>query len=85
MLIVAVDGVSEVHRTVDVRFCVLPSVNVPVAVTCCVVPNGMDGIAGVTAIDTSAAAVTVSEVDPTIAPDVPVTLVLPTATLEATP
>jgi hypothetical protein len=45
----------------------------------------MEGIAGVTAIETSVAAVTVRFVDPTIEPEVAVTLVVPTETLEATP
>jgi hypothetical protein len=58
---------------------------VPVAVNCCVVPNGSVGIAGVTAIETSTAAVTVTVVEPVIAPEVAVTLVLPRATLLAIP
>ena len=36
-------------------FCVVPSLNVPVAVNCCVSALGDDGIAGVTAIERSAA------------------------------
>ena len=39
---------------------VLLSLYVPVAVNCCVAPFVMDGFAGVTAIDCSVAAVTVS-------------------------
>jgi hypothetical protein len=49
--IVATAGVSEFQVTEAVRFCVLPSEYVPVAVNCCVVPLAMDGLAGVTAID----------------------------------
>jgi hypothetical protein len=64
---------------------VLPSVKVPVAVNCCVVPAGIEGMAGVTEIDTSVACVTVRVVVPTIEPDVAVTLALPIATLDATP
>jgi hypothetical protein len=56
-----------------------------VAVNCCVVPSGMVGIAGVTAIETRTAGVTVSVVKPLIAPEVAATLVLPTATLVASP
>ena len=56
---------------------------VPVAVNCSVVPNGSVGIAGVTAIDTSTAAVTVTVAEPLIVdpltPDVAVILVLPSA------
>ena len=37
----------------------LPSVNDPVAWNCWVVPSAIEGVAGVTAMDTSAAAVTV--------------------------
>src|SRR3984957_13553114 len=58
LLIVATAGVSELHCTVPVMFCVLPSVKVPVAVNCCVVPRGMEGIAGVTAVETRNAGVT---------------------------
>ena len=85
MLIVATDVVSELHCTVVVRFCEVPSVKVPVAVNCCVVPAGIEGIAGVTAMETRVAGVTVRLVDPTIDPEVAVTLVVPTATLVATP
>ncbi len=34
LLMVATAAVDELHVTVFVRFCVLPSVNVPVAVNC---------------------------------------------------
>jgi len=85
MLIVATVGVSELHCTVPVMFCVLPSVYVPVAVNCCVSPSGSTGIAGVTAIDTSAAAVTVTVADPVIVPDVAEIVAVPCATLLATP
>jgi hypothetical protein len=51
----------------------------------CVVPNAIDGVAGVTAIDTSAAEVTVSRVDPLIAPDVAVIVAVPSPTLVANP
>jgi hypothetical protein len=85
LLIVATAGVSELHTTVPVMFCVLPSVNVPVAVNGSVVPSGTVGIAGVNAIETKTAGVTVSVVDPMITPDVAVTVVLPTATVPTTP
>jgi hypothetical protein len=85
LLIVAVVGVSEDHVAVLVRFCVLPSLNVPVAVNCCVVPNAIDGVAGVTANDTSTAAVTVSVVDPLTPPTLAVMFALPTPTPLATP
>lgn len=55
------------------------------AVNCCVVPSGMAGIAGVTAIESKTAGVMVRVVEPVIVPDVAVTLVLPTAMLVAMP
>src|ERR1700727_1929797 len=77
-LIVAVVGVPEVQITLDVKFCVVPSLNVPVAVNCCVAPLVIDGFAGVTAIDCNVAAVTVSTVDPLIDADVAVIVEVPT-------
>ena len=85
LTIVATVAVSELHCTVLVTSCVLPSVKVPVAVNCCVVPRGMLGIAGVTAIETNTAGVTFSVVELVIEPEVDVTLVLPTVTLVASP
>jgi len=61
---------DEVHVTELVRFCVLASENVPVAVNCCVAPAAIDGFAGVTAIEVSVAAVTLKTVEPVTAPDV---------------
>ena len=63
----------------------LPSLKVPVAANCCVTPSGSVGIAGVTAIETSVAAVTVTVVEPLIDPEVAVTVALPIVTLLATP
>ncbi len=54
LLIVATVDCEELHVTVLVRFCVLLSVYVPVAVNCCVLPLATDGFAGVTEIDESA-------------------------------
>src|ERR1017187_8864123 len=45
----------------------------------------MDGLAGVTAIDCSVAAVTVNTVDPLTAPDVALIVLVPTATPLANP
>jgi hypothetical protein len=70
VLIVATAAAEELHVAVLVRFCVLPSEYVPVAVNCCVLPLVIDAFAGVTAIDTSVAAVTVSVVLPETAPEV---------------
>jgi hypothetical protein len=84
-LIVAVEVVPEDQVTVDVRFCVVPSLNVPVAVNCCVAPLVIDGFAGVTAIDCSVAAVTVRVVDPLIPPDVALIVEVPTPAPVASP
>jgi hypothetical protein len=84
-LIVAVVSVSEDQVTVLLRFCVLPSVNVPVAVNCCVVPNASAGVAGETASETSAAEVTVSVVDPVTDPTLAVIVAVPCPILLATP
>jgi hypothetical protein len=85
VLIVAIAVVPELHVTVPVRFCVVPSLNVPVAVNCCVAPLVIDGFAGVTAIDCSVAAVTVSTVEPLIAPDVALIVEVPTPAPVARP
>jgi hypothetical protein len=84
-LIVAVVMVPELHVTLDVRFWVVPSLKVPVAVNCCVAPLVIDGFAGVTAIDCSVAAVTVSKVEPLIDDDVAVIVEVPTPAPVASP
>ena len=63
----------------------LLSLNVPVAVNCCVNPGPIDGLAGVTAIDCSTAAVTVSTVDPVTAPNAALIVLVPAATAVANP
>jgi hypothetical protein len=85
LLMVTTEVVAELHCTVSVTFCVLPSVKVPVAENCMVVPRGIVGIAGVMAMLTSVAGFTVSAVEPMTDPSAAVTLVLPTAALAATP
>jgi hypothetical protein len=84
-LIVAVAVVPELHVTVLVRFCVVPSLNVPVAVNCCVAPLVIEGLAGVTAIDCSVAAVTVRSVEPLMDDDVAVIVEVPTPAPVASP
>ena len=85
LLIVATVAADELHCTVVVMFWVLPSVKVPVAVNCCGIPSAMLGMAGVTAIETSAAAVMVSLVEPLMPERLAVTREVPTATLVANP
>jgi hypothetical protein len=84
-LMVATDGVAELHITLAVRFCVLLSLNVPVAVNCWVNPLATDRLAGVTAIDCSVAALTVRTVDPATLPDVALMDEVPTAKALARP
>jgi hypothetical protein len=68
-VIVATVVVTELQVAVLVKFCVELSEKVPVAVNCSVAPFAIEGFAGVTAIDTSVAAVTVKVVDPVMAPE----------------
>src|SRR5580704_3375776 len=76
-LTVATLGDEELHVTVLVRFWVLPSVYVPVAVNCCVVPVAIEGLAGVTAMEAKTGAPTFRVVDPVIAPNAASIVVLP--------
>ena len=55
------------------------------AVNCCVVPLAIDGLAGLTAMDTRLAAVTVRVVLPAMLPRVALMVVVPTAAPEASP
>ena len=59
--------------------CVEPSVNVPKAVNAWFNPKGVVADAGLTAIETMAAGVTVSGVDPVIAPRVALMVAVPGA------
>jgi len=77
--------VTELHTTELVRFWVELSENVPVAVNCSVVPFAIEGFAGVTAIDTSVAEVTVNKVDPLTLPEVAMIMLDPWATAVAVP
>jgi hypothetical protein len=58
-LMVATLTVAEAHVTVLVRSWVLPSLNVPVAVNCWLVPRAIEGLLGFTVIEVRTAAVTV--------------------------
>src|ERR1700735_2504679 len=85
VVMVATPVVAELQVTELVRFCVELSENVPVAVNCCFAPALIEGLAGVTAIDTSVAAVTVRVVEPLTAPDAALIVLLPVATPVANP
>jgi hypothetical protein len=76
---------DELHVAVLVRFCVVPSLYVPVAVNGNSIPTEIVGLAGVTAIETSAALLTVSVVDPLTDPSVTVIVVSPYPVLVANP
>ena len=65
--------------------CVLPSLKVPVAANCSVVPRGMVGIAGVMAIETNVAGVTVKVDEPTVLAAAAVIVVWPADALVASP
>jgi len=55
------------------------------AVNCCVAPVEINGLEGVTAMETSVGAVTVKTVDPLIVPEVAVIVEAPAATEVANP
>jgi len=76
---------DELHVTSVVRLCVLPSSKVPVAENCWVVVSAMTGLAGRTAIDFNLAALTAAETLPLIAPEVAVTVKVPTSFAVASP
>lgn len=84
-LMVATDAEDEVQSTEPLMSCVLESLNVPVAANCLVVPTAMLELAGVTLIDTSVAAVTMSDAVPLTDPDVAVIVVVPALTPAASP
>jgi hypothetical protein len=77
LAIVATAFADELQLTVLVRVCVLPSLYVPVAANCCVVPFAIVVPVGVTDMDTNSGAVTETLVDPKTVPDVAVILELP--------
>ena len=68
---------DDAQAAVLLRFCVDPSVYVPVAMNCSFKPFGIDGFAGVTAIDTSVAGPTVISVLADTAPEVALICELP--------
>ena len=85
LLIAATAVDDDFQVTAVVRFCVELSEYVPVAVNCWVVPLTMLELAGVTAMDTSVAEVTISVAVPETLPDVAVIVDEPAATDVANP
>jgi len=84
-LMVAAAAEDEVQKTVPVTSCVLESLKVPMAVNCLVVPTAMLELDGLTAIETSVAAVTVSDAVPLTDPDVAVIVAVPVPTAARSP
>ncbi len=84
-LMVAAAALRDVQVTVVVMSCVLLSVKVPVAVNCLVVPTAMLEFAGVTAMETRVAALTVSVAVPLTPPDEAVMVAVPVPVLLANP
>ncbi len=84
-VIVAVVVFDELQVAVEVRFCIDPSLYMPVAVNCVRVPSGTEAFAGVTAIESSTAAVTVSVAVPTTPLTVAVIVVDPCFNAVANP
>ncbi len=76
---------DELQVTVPVMICVVPSENVPVAVNCCNVPRGIDAFAGVTAIETRVALVTVRIALEEMLPELAVIVEVPAAIPIASP
>jgi len=70
---------EELHVTVFVMSCVVESEKVPVAVICCRVPSGRDGVVGVIAIAFKVALVTVRVAVAEMPPEVAVITVVPAA------
>ena len=84
-VIVAAEVVADAQVTWPVRSSVVPSERVPVAVNCWVSPLGRLGLAGVTAMDWSTGAVTVSTVESLIPSSVALMFDVPCPTAVATP
>jgi hypothetical protein len=82
---VTTDKSSEDHVAVFVTSFVVLSLKVPIAVNCCDVPSAIERSAGVTAIETRAAGVTVNVVEPETPADVAEIELVPAATVVANP
>jgi hypothetical protein len=85
LAMVATDVEPDAHVTWLVRSCVELSEYVPVAMKGWTSPTGIEGLEGVTEIDSRAAAVTVSKVEPPIPPNMALIVEVPTVNPEANP
>ena len=81
----AIAGFAEVQLTRPVKIWVEPSLKVAVAMNGCIDPRMIEESAGVTAIDCSAAPVTVSTVEPVTPLRVALTVLVPPPNPVATP
>ena len=81
----AIFGFDDFHETPLKFVATLPSLKVPVAVNLIEVPLAIRGFVGDTEIETRCAVETVRPVDPLTDPYAAVIVVLPVATLEASP
>jgi hypothetical protein len=79
LTIVATVVKDELQLTALVRVCVLPSLYVPVAVNCWLVPFAIETVTGLTAMATSSGAVTATAVELVIAPELALMLAAPIA------
>jgi hypothetical protein len=84
-VVLATNLFDDVQLHCVVRICVVLSLNVPVAVSWIVAPTATDGFAGVMAIETSVALVTVSVVEAVFPWKLAVISVVPAATPVASP
>jgi hypothetical protein len=85
LLMVATLPAEDAHVPLLVMSCVLPSLNVPLALNCCTEPTGTDRVAGVTVTDRITADVTVNTVLPVMEPEVADIAVLPAVRVLANP
>ena len=85
VLIVAIAMFDDVQTALLVTSLTLLSLNVPVALNCCVPPTRIDALAGVTAMEASVAGPTTKIVEPVIRPDVALIVVVPWLTPVARP
>jgi hypothetical protein len=85
LLIVDTVAFEELQVTDAVRFCVVPSEYVPVAVNCLVVPFALVGLDGLIEMDASVAGVTVRALDADLLPKAAVIVAEPAATAVVSP
>ena len=85
MLASAIPVAEEIQVAEVVKFWVVPSEKVPVAVNCALMPLAREELAGVMTIEVSTAGVIVTPVDPEIPPKVAIIVALPIPTPFASP